>query len=99
MKRTTIRCLLLTLLCGLFLCGCTGPKTIEFTKGPLTAKQKLCLSKAYRYDQNGWIFLHIEGSAFDRGFQRGYLTAREIDDFYKTISYMEEFETCRKETD
>ena len=96
MKRTTIRCLLLTLLCGLFLCGCTGPKIIEFTKGPLTAKQKQCLSKAYRYDKNGWIFLHIEGSAFERGFQRGYLTAGEIDDFYKTISYMEEFETAKE---
>ncbi len=51
------------------------------------------LAKGYRYDQNGWIFLHIEGQPFERGFQRGYLTANEIEDFLRTLDYTDEFQT------
>jgi hypothetical protein len=59
-------------------------------------RQQQWLSKAYRYDKNGWIFLHIEGAPFERGFQRGYLTANEIEDFNKTLAYVQEFETSEK---
>jgi hypothetical protein len=51
------------------------------------------LAKGYRQDANGWIFLHIEGTPFERGFQRGYLTANEIEEFLRTLAYVEEFET------
>ena len=60
------------------------------------SQQQQWLSKAYRYDKNGWIFLHIEGAPFERGFQRGYLTANEIEDFNKTLAYTQEFETSEK---
>jgi len=62
----------------------------------LTAAEKEWLEKAYRYDKNGWIFIHIEGPPFERGFQRGYLTADEIDDFLKTVAYMQKFETAKE---
>jgi len=61
-----------------------------------TAKEKEWLAKAYRYDKNGWIFLHIEGEPFERGFQRGYLTAEEIDEFLKTVAYIQKFETAKE---
>jgi len=51
------------------------------------------LAKGYRQDANGWIFLHIEGSPYERGFQRGYLTADEIEEFLRTLAYVEQFET------
>ncbi|MEN6424358.1 MAG: C45 family peptidase [Phycisphaerales bacterium] len=51
------------------------------------------LAKGYRHDENGWIFLHTEGKPFERGFQRGYLTANEIDEFLRALAYVEEFET------
>lgn len=35
---------------------------------------------AYRFEQNGWTFLHIEGSPYLRGFQHGFLMAEEIRD-------------------
>jgi hypothetical protein len=34
---------------------------------------------AYRYPQHGWIYLHIEGAPYERGFQHGYLMADEIE--------------------
>jgi predicted secreted protein len=35
--------------------------------------------QGYRFESNGWIYLHIEGDAYDRGFQHGYLLAPEIE--------------------
>jgi hypothetical protein len=36
------------------------------------------LSKASRHEKAGWVYLHIEGSPRERGFQHGYLLAAEI---------------------
>jgi hypothetical protein len=36
------------------------------------------LKPAHRHEKAGWIYLHIEGSARERGFQHGYLLAYEI---------------------
>jgi hypothetical protein len=38
------------------------------------------LSKAWKYDREGWVFLHIEGEPRERGFQHGSLLSREIRD-------------------
>jgi hypothetical protein len=45
---------------------------------PLTAEQKAWLKPAKRYERNGWIYLRIEGEPQERGFQYGYLMAKEI---------------------
>lgn len=36
---------------------------------------------AYRYPSGGWIYLHIEGKPYERGYQHGYLMAREISQY------------------
>lgn len=36
---------------------------------------------AYRYPRAGWIYLHTEGQPFERGFQHGYLMAKEIEGY------------------
>jgi len=33
---------------------------------------------AYRYPVSGWIYLHIEGQPYERGYQHGHLMAKEI---------------------
>ena len=33
---------------------------------------------AYRYPVGGWIYLHIEGKPYERGYQHGHLMAKEI---------------------
>ncbi|HTS78435.1 MAG TPA: C45 family peptidase [Bryobacteraceae bacterium] len=44
------------------------------------------LKKAFRKPQrNGWIFVHLEGSPADIGFQHGYLLAPEIADSERAI--------------
>ena len=44
----------------------------------LSEQQQAWLSKAERHEKHGWIYLHIEGSPQERGFQHGYLLAKEI---------------------
>ena len=44
----------------------------------MNAKERAVLARAERRDDHGWIYLHIEGSPFDRGFQHGYLLADEL---------------------
>ena len=36
---------------------------------------------AYRYPSAGWIYFHIEGKPYERGYQHGYLMAREIPEY------------------
>jgi hypothetical protein len=47
-------------------------------KAGLSPEQQGCVAKGKRFERAGWIYLHIEGEAKDRGFQHGYLLAREI---------------------
>jgi hypothetical protein len=52
----------------------------------LTELQKSWVLKANRYEKNGWIYLHIEGAPEERGFQHGYLLAKEIKESIRVIS-------------
>jgi hypothetical protein len=44
--------------------------------------------KGFRYDKNGWIYIHIEGEPYERGFQYGYLIADEYKKAYQCYSDM-----------
>lgn len=51
-------------------------------------KQKF--EKGYRFEKNGWTYVHIEGKPFERGKQYGYLIAKEYVkaiDVYKKITF------------
>ncbi len=50
----------------------------------LTPEQQARLGKAKRFERAGWTYLHIEGQPRDRGFQHGYLLAREIGEMVRT---------------
>ena len=51
------------------------------------------LSKSSREDKNGWIYVHLEGSPANIGYQHGYLVADEIDTTLQMLSYYLEHET------
>ncbi len=36
---------------------------------------------AYRYPEGGWIYVHIEGEPYERGYQHGHLLAHEIETY------------------
>ena len=53
------------------------------------------LQKAYRFQQGGWTYVHLEGSPSDIGFQHGYLLAPEIADGLEAIKLFDTRETQR----
>ncbi|HOQ60438.1 MAG TPA: C45 family autoproteolytic acyltransferase/hydrolase [Vicinamibacterales bacterium] len=41
--------------------------------------------RSYRFDRNGWTFVHLEGAPAEIGFQHGYRLAPEIDDLLRVM--------------
>jgi hypothetical protein len=48
---------------------------------------------AYRYDANGWTFLHIQGSPYHRGYGHGYLIAPELAQALRNVKYSIRWDT------
>ena len=46
---------------------------------------ELTQDKGYRFDRNGWIYVHLEGAPHDIGYQHGYLLAPEIADAFQAF--------------
>jgi hypothetical protein len=63
------------------------------TNGQVSSEQKTWLSKANRHEKNGWIYLHIEGNAHQRGFEHGYLLSKEIKESIHIISEVWKYQT------
>lgn len=53
------------------------------------------LQKAYRFQQGGWTYVHLEGSPAEIGYQHGYLLAPEIADAFEAIKLFDTRETQR----
>jgi hypothetical protein len=53
------------------------------------------LQGSYRFERNGWIYVHLEGSPDRVGYQHGYLLAPEIDDLLRVSQPFLEHETKR----
>src|SRR5215470_1625829 len=53
------------------------------------------LAKASRENKNGWIYIHLEGSPSDIGYQHGYLLANDIDTSIQAVSYLLQHDTHR----
>ncbi|MEW6744642.1 MAG: C45 family autoproteolytic acyltransferase/hydrolase [Planctomycetota bacterium] len=43
----------------------------------------------FRYDDRGWIFVHVEGDPYQRGYQYGYLVADEIAEYSRKLGVEE----------
>jgi hypothetical protein len=41
--------------------------------------------KGYRFNRGGWIYVHLEGTPHEIGYQHGYLLAQEISDAFAVI--------------
>jgi len=76
----------------LILIGVTSSVTAEAQ--PSADSRQALLSKASRHEKAGWVYLHIEGSPQERGFQHGFLLAREIAIGIKATRADWEFQTA-----
>ena len=54
------------------------------------------LKPAYRFQRDGWVYIHLEGSPADIGYQHGYLLAPEIEDGFRTVQTKDVHRTRRE---
>ena len=53
------------------------------------------LKPAYRFERSKWIYVHLEGSPGDIGYQHGYLLSAEIADGFNTVRFKDTHRTKR----
>jgi hypothetical protein len=61
--------------------------------GDLTREQQQWVALGNRHDRDGWIYVRIAGEPRQRGFQYGYLLAREIDTSLHEVRRQWEYES------
>jgi len=76
-----------TFLFGLPLAGAAW---ILLSQAPQTDPR---LRPAFRQERNGWVFVHLQGSPAQIGFQHGYLLSKEIAEAQKVIALVLEHDT------
>jgi hypothetical protein len=61
---------------------------------PLTQDQQSWIAKGNRHEKTGWIYLHLEGAPRERGFQHGYLLAKEIKEALRVLSVQWQYKSA-----
>jgi hypothetical protein len=79
----------------LTVCLLVGFATLAFAKQDAAKPDEARLKPAYRFARGGWIYVHLEGSPADIGYQHGYLLAPEIEDGFKTVQLKDTHRTRR----
>jgi len=75
MRNIQILAVLVMLLLSLFI-----PCTLSANETTMTPMGSNQYKDGYRNNVQGWIYVHIQGNAYERGYQHGYLLSAEIVD-------------------
>ena len=82
-----------TLLISTLFVPCLSASSAEIASAGSPSNPRL--QNAYRFQQGGWTYIHLEGSPADIGYQHGYLLASEIADGVEAIKLFDTHETQR----
>jgi hypothetical protein len=92
-KRLGSALAMLLLVAGVLLAGARprgedpGKTTAAWQKPQTTgAASDPRLKGGYRFEEGGWLYVHLEGSPDQVGYQHGYLLAKEIADALQAVS-------------
>ena len=76
-------------------CVLLGSAIFALATQDATKPDEARLKPAYRFERNHWVYVHLEGSPADIGYQHGYLLAPEIEDGLKTVRAVDTHHTKR----
>jgi len=69
---------------------------LAFAAGVPAGVKDARLAGGYRFEHGGWMYVHLQGTPEQIGFQHGYLLAPEIEDFYHVLKVESEHSTKRR---
>ncbi len=78
----------------IWMAGCSALAALDMPK-TAPAGDVAQLQKAYRFERDHWIYVHLEGSPRQIGYQHGWLLAPEIQDALAAVKLEETRETKR----
>src|SRR5258708_10478342 len=81
-----------TLLLGLTLLSCSQSRFGQW-RPSVTEDDRL--KGSYRFERNGWIYVHLEGAPEQIGYQHGRLLAKETADLLRGLKPFRQHETNR----
>src|SRR5438067_405197 len=58
---------------------------LAYAADSIVFRIRVARGNAYRFQQGGWTYVHLEGSPADLGYQHGYLLAPEVQDAFEAI--------------
>ena len=62
-----------------------GSGSVGWAKQDAAKPDEARLKPAYRFERSRWVYVHLEGSPADIGYQHGYLLAPEIEDGFRVV--------------
>lgn len=79
---------------AVFILGALAFSWANTATAALSTEQQQWLAQGRRFERHGWIYLHLEGGPQARGFQHGYLLAREIADGLRATRFAWEYQSA-----
>ena len=80
---------------ALMICALGSATTFAASEQAIGQGDAARLKPAYRFERSKWIYVHLEGSPADIGYQHGYLLAPEIADGFNTVKFYDTRRTKR----
>ena len=65
--------------------------TLRSQHGPVLAETH----RSFRFQRDGWTYVHLEGKPLEIGYQHGYLLAPEIEDAFRALKLQDTHNTKR----
>jgi len=81
-RRTPLMAIVTALLVGT---GAGGCRQADVGPPPAAQAPDSRLEGSYRFELNGWIYVHLEGAPERLGYQHGFLLATEIEDLLRVL--------------
>src|SRR5262249_18906949 len=79
----------------LLLIGCGRPQTENSSTSAATANSNDKLRGSNRFERNGWVYIHVEGTPEQLGYQHGFLLATEIGELLRVMKPFLEHQSKR----
>lgn len=80
---------------AIFAAAILGLVAFRFAQYKPTRAEDDRLKGSYRFERNGWIFVHLEGTPDKIGYQNGSLLAKETEDLLRVVKPFLQHETKR----
>jgi Phospholipase B len=94
-RRVVLSVAAVALLASAVIAFTSATRSAEAAKASAQERDRALLASSWRFERGGWIYVHLEGSPRQVGYQHGYLLAPEIQDAFDALKLQDTHRTQR----